>query len=108
MVAGASARSKTIAGPKAAVEEPVFRVDEVVDRFQRVLRAQERSPCTVKQYSHIARTFLGYVEKPLDEVASRDIERFREYLVLQRHYTKNSLYTTVRGLSCLFRTFGIN
>jgi integrase/recombinase XerD len=108
MVAGASARSKTIAGPKPTVEEPVFRVDEVVDRFQRVLRAQERSPCTVKQYSHIARTFLGYVEKPLDEVASRDIERFREYLVLQRHYTKNSLYTTVRGLSCLFRTFGIN
>lgn len=80
---------------------------ELVDRFQRMLRAQERSPCTVKQYGHIARTFLGYVGKPLDEVTKRDLESFREYLVLQRHYSKNSLYTTVRGLTCLFRSFGL-
>jgi integrase/recombinase XerD len=72
-----------------------------------MLQAQERSPCTVKQYGHIARTFLAFVKKPLDEVAGNDVEKFREYLVLDRHYTKNSLYTTVRGLSCLFRSFGV-
>jgi integrase/recombinase XerD len=87
--------------------EPVFTVDEMVGRFQRILQSHERSPCTVKQYGHIARTFLGYVGKPLDEVTKRDLESFREYLVLQRHYSKNSLYTTVRGLTCLFRTFGL-
>jgi integrase/recombinase XerD len=27
--------------------------------------------------------------------------------VLQRHYSKNSVYTTVRGLTCLFRNFGL-
>lgn len=86
---------------------PTFSVLDMVDRFQRLLRAQERSPCTVKQYGHIARTFLGYVQKPLDEVTLQDLEAFREYLVLERHYAKNSLYTTVRGLTCLFRSFGL-
>jgi len=80
----------------------------LVDRFQRILKAQERSPCTVKQYGHIARTFLAYVHKPLEEVTIRDLESFREYLVLQRHYSKNSVYTTVRGLTSLFRNFGLN
>jgi len=71
-----------------------------------MLQAQERSPCTVKQYGHIARTFLSFAQKPLEEVTLRDLESYREYLVLQRHYSKNSLYTTVRGLTCLFRSFG--
>ncbi|MGA7923800.1 MAG: site-specific tyrosine recombinase/integron integrase [Thermoplasmata archaeon] len=85
-----------------------FSTLEIVERFQRMLQARERSPCTVKQYGHIARTFLGYVGKPLDEVTPQDLESFREYLVLQRHYSKNSVYTTVRGLACLFRSFGLS
>jgi integrase/recombinase XerD len=109
MSVGSAPRTRA-AGPRAGVpthDEPSFSAPELVDRFQRTLQGQERSPCTVKQYGHIARTFLGYVGKPLDEVSTRDIEGFREYLVLQRHYSKNSLYTTVRGLTCLFRTFNI-
>lgn len=87
-------------------DDPPFSVPELVGRFQRMLQAQERSPCTVKQYGHIARTFLSFAQKPLEEVTLRDLEAYREYLVLQRHYSKNSLYTTVRGLTCLFRSFG--
>ncbi len=90
-------------GPEAAP----YSTTELVSRFQRMLQAQERSPCTVKQYGHIARTFLTYAHKPLDEVTLRDLEGYREYLVLQRHYSKNSVYTTVRGLTCLFRSFGL-
>jgi integrase/recombinase XerD len=82
-------------------------VTDLVERFQTMLQAQERSPCTVKQYGHIARTFLAFARKPLDAVTSTDLEAFREYLVLQRRYSKNSLYTTIRGLACLFRTFGL-
>jgi integrase/recombinase XerD len=92
--------------PPDAPENGPFNVLELVDRFQRMLQAQERSPCTVKQYGHIARTFLAFAQKPLDEVTLRDLEAYREYLVLQRHYSKNSVYTTVRGLTCLFRNFG--
>lgn len=62
----------------------------------------------MKQYGHIARMFLGFVAKPLEDVTRRDLESFREHLVLQRHYSKNSLYTTVRGLTCLFRNFQLN
>ncbi|HUZ80544.1 MAG TPA: site-specific tyrosine recombinase/integron integrase [Thermoplasmata archaeon] len=84
-----------------------FSTERIVEQFVRSLRAQERSPCTIKQYAHIARMFLARVPKPLDEVTERDIDLFREHLVLQRHYSKNSLYTTIRGLTCLFRTFGL-
>ncbi len=95
-------------GPRfGAPAPPGFSVTELVERFQTMLQSQERSPCTVKQYGHIARTFLSFAQKPLDEVTDRDLQAFREYLVLQRRYSKNSLYTTVRGLACLFRTFGL-
>lgn len=93
-------------GP-AGLGEPAFDPVGIVERFARQLRTQERSPCTVKQYTHIARTFLAFVAKPLEEVSLRDLERYREHLVLQRHYSKNSVYTTVRGLTCLFRSFGL-
>ncbi len=85
-----------------------FSVLEVVGRFQNLLRSQERSPCTVKQYGHIAKMFLGFVQKPLAEVTKEDLQAFREHLVLERHYSKNSLYTTVRGLACLFRSYQLD
>ncbi len=108
-----SAAPRTRAGrprplPVPSAGEPrSFSVAPVVDRFTRLLQSQERSPCTVKQYGHIARMFLGYVQKPLENVAPQDLNNFREHLVLERHYSKNSLYTTVRGLTCLFRSFGL-
>ncbi|MGI0130650.1 MAG: site-specific tyrosine recombinase/integron integrase [Thermoplasmata archaeon] len=94
-------------GPDVPGPTTSFDALELVGRFQRMLQSQERSPCTVKQYGHIARTFLAYARKPLEEVTLHDLEAFREYLVLQRHYSKNSVYTTVRGLTCLFRNFGL-
>jgi integrase/recombinase XerD len=99
-------RTRPSAGESVA-DPRAFSVAPVVDRFTRMLQSQERSPCTVKQYGHIARMFLGYVQKPLENVAPQDLNNFREHLVLQRHYSKNSLYTTVRGLTCLFRSFGL-
>ena len=85
-----------------------YAPEVVIDRFTRALQAQERSPCTVKQYTHIARLFFRAVPKPLEEVTLRDLEGFREHLVLDRRYSKNSLYTTIRGLTCLFRTFQLS
>ncbi|HYK92808.1 MAG TPA: site-specific tyrosine recombinase/integron integrase, partial [Thermoplasmata archaeon] len=101
-------RSGALKRPARPAGEAEFSVGDIVERFSRHLQSQERSPWTVKQYSHIARMFLGYVAKPLEEVSRRDLEAFREHLVLQRHYSKNSLYTTIRGLTCLFRTFQLN
>ena len=96
--------------PNGTEVEPAgssFSVPALVDRFQRSLQALERSPCTVKQYGHIAHTFLSYAQKAPEDVTLADLESFREYLVLQRHYAKNSVYTTVRGLACFFRSLGL-
>ena len=106
MASAVAHRPRSLSASRAgAVAAPL---GETVEQFQRLLQSQERSPCTVKQYGHIARTFLGYIQKPLDEVTPKDLEAFRSYLVLERHYAKNSLYTTVRGLACLFRSFGLS
>src|SRR5271157_3191012 len=105
-MASSPAIPRSPSAPRRGVPSPrspatgEFNVLDLVGRFQRMLQAQERSPCTVKQYGHIARMFLSFAQKPLDEVA------FREHLVLHRHYSKNSVYTTVRGLTCLFRSYG--
>ncbi len=88
-------------------DEDRFDPEETVRRFERYLRSQERSPCTVKQYTHIARMFFAFVRKPIEEVSTRDLDAFREHLAIQRRYSKNSLYTTIRGLTCLFRSFGL-
>src|SRR5512135_2771382 len=115
MASAVASRPRSSAGRRAPAPVPQeearstpFSVLPIVDRFQTMLRAQERSPCTVKQYGHIARMFLGFVGKPLDQVTKGDLEKFREHLVLQRHYSKNSVYTTVRGLTCLFRSFQLD
>src|SRR5208282_2841691 len=103
---GSGRRSHPPGDPPSPAAE--FSVTNLVERFQRMLQVQERSPCTVKQYGHIARTFLAFSQKPLEDVTEKDLEAFREYLVLQRHYSKNSIYTTIRGLACLFRSFGLS
>ncbi|HUI38844.1 MAG TPA: site-specific tyrosine recombinase/integron integrase [Thermoplasmata archaeon] len=115
MASATASRARPLSGgsprtivPRDAAGPPPFTVDGVVERFQRMLQAQERSPWTVKQYGHIARAFLVHAGKPLDEATRRDLEAYREYLVLERHYSKNSVYTTVRGLACLFRSFGLD
>jgi integrase/recombinase XerD len=115
MASAVASRDRSAAGRRPIGADPLplgsagtFSLGGTVDRFQTMLKAQERSPFTVKQYGHIAKMFLGYVGKPLEEVTRNDLERFREYLVLQRHYSKNSMYTTVRGLTCLFRSFHLS
>jgi len=109
--ASAARTTEFVRRPRGPRVRPIgatgFSVTDMVERFQRKLQAEERSPCTVKQYGHIARTFLSFAQKPLSDVTEQDLEAYREYLVLQRHYAKNSLYTTIRGLTCLFRSYGL-
>jgi integrase/recombinase XerD len=78
---------------------------EVVERFVRLLQGEGRSRWTVKQYAFTARHFLAWVDKPMGQVTPQDLERWREYLVLQRHYAKSSVYASLRALEALFRAF---
>ncbi len=59
----------------------------------------------MKQYAFTARHFLAWVDKPLGTVTAEDLERWREYLVLHRHYSKSSVYASLRALEALFRAF---
>lgn len=87
---------------REAPEDP----SQLVARFVRLLEGEGRSPWTVKQYAFTARHFLQFVGKPLEEVRPEDLERWREHLVLSRHYAKASVYGSLRAVACLLRSFG--
>lgn len=95
----------------ASASSPSRRVPEdpgvVVSSFARALAARGRSAHTIRQYSFFARALLRWVAKPLGEVRPSDLQSYLEHLAIDRHYSKSSLYATVRGLACLFRSFGL-
>ncbi len=74
-----------------------------MEGFARLLRGEGRSPWTIKQYAFTARHFLSWLDKPLPEVVPADLERWREYLVLQRGYSKSSVYSSLRAVAALLR-----
>jgi integrase/recombinase XerD len=79
-------------------------LEEVVRTFKVRMEGEEKSPCTVKQYAFFIQHFLEFVNKPALEVTRADIERYREHLVLDKRYTKSSVYLAMRALSYFFRT----
>ena len=89
--------------PPGSDGEGISTREEVVEGFARLLQGEGRSPWTVKQYSFTARHFLSWLDKPLPEVVPADLERWREYLVLQRGYAKSSVYASLRAVAALLR-----
>jgi integrase/recombinase XerD len=71
------------------------------------MEGEEKSRCTVKQYSFFIEHFLEFVGKPVSEVTIADVERYREYLVLEKKYTKSSVYLALRALTYFFHAQGI-
>ncbi len=99
-------RGPTRSAPVTPHREAPRDPEELLDRLQRLMEGEGKSPWTVKQYLFTARHFLAFVRCPLLEVAPEDLERWREHLVLSRHYSKASVYGSLRAVSYLLRAFG--
>lgn len=78
-----------------------------IDRFRRWMTAERKSKHTVKQYSFFAEMFLRICKKPLDEITDTDLEDFKEYLAIEKGYSKSSQYTCIKAVQLYYRSNGI-
>jgi integrase/recombinase XerD len=74
--------------------------------FRVRMEGEEKSPYTVRQYLFFTTQFLEYVGKAPSEVVPLDVQRFREHLVLDKRYSKNSVYVAMRAIAYFLRSKG--
>jgi len=74
-----------------------------VEAFADYLKGNKRSRWTVKEYSHFLRHFLAFVRKQPSELTNDDIERFKQYLAVEKNYAKNSIYLAVKSIQAYLK-----
>jgi integrase/recombinase XerD len=67
------------------------------------LESNAKSVHTVKQYRHMVTQLLDFLRKPVSEITAGDIERFKDHLLKEKDYQKNSLYAAVRAVQAFLR-----
>ena len=82
-------------------------LEERLTAFRVRMEGEEKSRCTVRQYLFFARHFLDFVGKSPSEVTAADVERYREHLVLEKRYSKNSVYLALRAVAYFLRSSGV-
>ncbi len=76
----------------------------VQETFIRWMENERKSRLTVRQYSFFTSIFLSFVDKELADITEEDIERFKEYLVKERNYSKSSQYLCIKAIRLLYRS----
>lgn len=82
-------------------------IEKIVEEFSEHLTGDKRSKYTVKQYSHFLFHFLKFVDKNLEKITAEDIERFKQYLAIEKQYAKNSIYIAIKSIQAFLKFKGI-
>lgn len=77
--------------------------DNVLESYKEYLISEKKSVWTVRQYVFVVRNFLDFVSKPVESLTLEDIEKYKIYLVLEKKYSKNSLYVVTKALKSFFK-----
>lgn len=74
------------------------------EKFHSYLIGERKSRHTVKQYSHMAREFVEFLGKPIDTVDENDIDRYKQFLVSVKKYSKASQHLAVNAIKLLLKS----
>ncbi len=73
-----------------------------VQSYERFLVSERKSRHTVKQYKSMLKCFFQYVNKDLRDINNTDIENFKNYLVVDKKYSKASQYLSMKVLKSYY------
>ncbi|MEM3413765.1 MAG: tyrosine-type recombinase/integrase [Thermoplasmata archaeon] len=82
-------------------------IERIVEEFREHLAGDKRSRYTVKQYTHFLRHFLRFTGKKPEKIEAEDIERFKQYLAIEKEYAKNSIYIAIKAIQAFLKFKGI-
>ncbi|MEM0128075.1 MAG: tyrosine-type recombinase/integrase [Thermoplasmatales archaeon] len=83
-------------------QKEAFSLDtDVTDNFIKRLYGNGKSRNTVKMYGYVAKQFLEYIDYDADKINIENIEKFKEYLAIDKGYSKSTIYLYVRALQSL-------
>jgi integrase/recombinase XerD len=80
----------------------------VTDNFRNRLYANGKSRNTVKMYGYIVEQFLNFIEFNKDGITPENIEAFKEYLAIEKGYSKSSIYLYIRALQSFINFIGLD
>lgn len=79
-----------------------------LSEFREHLRTEKRSKGTVKQYCHIVANMLAHLNVKPQQITRDDLARYKAHLAIEKNYSKNTLYTTIKGIQAFFRFLGLD
>jgi len=77
--------------------------EESIERFERYLMGEKRSFNTIKEYKSIVKNFLNFINKEPEKITIDDIEKYREYMAIEKKYSKQTIYLTMKALQVFFK-----
>ena len=81
--------------------------DRELERFISYMIGERKSPYTIKQYRFLVGHFLKFTGKTLQSVNTEDIEKYKNFLALEKKYSKNSQYLAIKAVKLLYKSRNI-
>jgi len=74
-----------------------------VEKFVNFLNGEKKSQNTIKEYRSIVSQFLSYVNKDPYEIDMGDVEKYREFLAVDKKSSKQTIYIYMKALQSFFK-----
>ncbi len=78
-------------------------LNSIIKKFENYLLAQKKSRNTVREYKSLVKNFLEFEKKDPIHISIEDVEKYREYLVIEKHASKQTIYLAMKALQSFFK-----
>ena len=84
-------------------ENQTLSNEAILEKYRISLISEKKSELTIKKYTSIIRDLLSFLKnKPVNSIDYTDLNSYRTYLVIDKKYSKNSLYLVVQAIHNFF------
>ena len=85
-----------------------INIYDIISDFKDHLITEKKSKHTIKQYTNIIKNLFIYINKDHTEICEKDLIIYKKYLVMEKDYSKNSIYLSVKAIQCFFKFLNRN